>query len=80
MSNPTADSLVLAFLEGAKWWEYRQTGCTMWQSDQREAMDEAERREARGTLGISAEEMAERMRKRPERREEPPDFREGDAL
>ncbi len=43
--------LVVAFIQGAKWWEWKQTGATMWQSDQNEALEEAEGRERRGTLG-----------------------------
>lgn len=33
-----------AFVAGAKWWEYHSTGATMWQSDQRLAEAEAEKR------------------------------------
>ena len=33
-----------AFIAGAKWWEYHKTGGTMWQSDQRLAEDEADKR------------------------------------
>ena len=29
---------------GAKWWEFRQTGATMWQSDRNAAEEEAELR------------------------------------
>ena len=35
-----------AFVAGAKWWEFHQTDCTMWQSDQRLAEAEAEKRYA----------------------------------
>jgi len=38
------DDLRRAFVSGAKWWEYRQSGATMFASDQRRAEDEAERR------------------------------------
>ena len=33
-----------AFVEGAKWWEYHKTGCTMWPSDRDTAEDEAVKR------------------------------------
>lgn len=33
-----------AFVRGAKWWEYHETGATMWQSDRRLAEGEAENR------------------------------------
>ena len=33
-----------AFVAGARWWEYHSTGFTMWQSDQRLAETEAEKR------------------------------------
>lgn len=47
------DILIMSFVQGARWWEYRQTGATMWQSDQIEAEAEAEKRWENGTLGIS---------------------------
>lgn len=37
----TSDDLVSAFVAGAKWWEYKKIGATMWQSDQRLAEEEA---------------------------------------
>lgn len=33
-----------AFLQGAKWWEFKSRGATMWQEDQNDARAEAERR------------------------------------
>lgn len=45
------DALIVAFVQGAKWWEYHSRGATMWQSDQRLAEEEAKRREERQTLG-----------------------------
>jgi len=33
-----------AFVAGAKWWEFKRTGATMWQSDQTLAEEEATRR------------------------------------
>lgn len=41
----------LAFVEGAKWWEWKTTGATMWNSDRRDAEAEAVKRKANGTLG-----------------------------
>lgn len=38
-----------AFLRGAKWWEYRSTNGTMWQSDQKEVYEEACRKYPGGT-------------------------------
>ena len=37
-----ADDLRRAFVMGAKWWEFHQSGATMWQSDQRLAEEKAE--------------------------------------
>ncbi len=37
-----ADDLRRAFVMGARWWEFHQTGATMWQSDQRLAEEKAE--------------------------------------
>lgn len=39
-----------AFVAGAKWWEYYDKGATMWQSDQRLAENEAERRYPDGKI------------------------------
>lgn len=49
--EPKLDPLVIAFLQGAKWWECGTTNATMWQSDQKRAVEEAKKRLARGTLG-----------------------------
>ena len=38
------DDLRRAFVAGAKWWEWHKEGATMWNSDVREAEDEAEKR------------------------------------
>jgi len=43
--------LVVAFIQGARWWEWKTTGATMWQSDQDEDLKEAEEREKHRTLG-----------------------------
>lgn len=49
------DALIVAFLQGAKWWEYLDTGATMWPSDQDRAVREAERLAKDGTLGRNAQ-------------------------
>jgi hypothetical protein len=48
----TCSALLIAFVQGAAWWEYHQTKATMWQSDRRLAEEEATRREENGTLGV----------------------------
>ena len=45
-------AILIAFVQGAAWWEYHQTKATMWQSDRRMAEEEAMRREENGTLGV----------------------------
>ena len=45
-----ADDLRRAFVMGAKWWEYHQTGATMWPSDRNLAEAEADRRYPEGKL------------------------------
>lgn len=45
-------AILIAFVQGAAWWEYHQTKATMWQSDRRLAEEEAMRREENGTLGV----------------------------
>lgn len=44
------DDIRRAFVAGAKWWEYRTTGATMWQSDRNLAEEEAERRYPGGAI------------------------------
>ena len=41
----------IAFVQGAKWWEFKSTGGTMWNSDRREAEREAVERKKKGILG-----------------------------
>lgn len=43
--------LIIAFVQGARWWEYHKEGATMWQSDQRLAEGEALKRLENRTLG-----------------------------
>ncbi|CAB4140634.1 hypothetical protein UFOVP398_59 [uncultured Caudovirales phage] len=50
------ERLVIAFVQGAKWWEFEKTGATMWQSDQAIATVAARERLKRGALGIPMEE------------------------
>lgn len=45
------DPLVIAFVQGAKFWEFSMFGATMWQSDQRNCEQEAMKRLENGTLG-----------------------------
>lgn len=52
----TPDALIVAFVQGAKWWEYHQTGATMWASDQDQAEGHAEEMARNGTLGKSPNE------------------------
>ena len=56
----TPDALIVAFVQGAQWWEYHKTGATMWGSDRDQAECEAETRVANGTLGKSPNVAAER--------------------
>jgi len=35
---------MIAFVQGAAWWEYHRAGATMWQSDRKLAEEEAARR------------------------------------
>ena len=44
------DDLRRAFLAGVKWWQYYDKGFTMWQSDQRIAEWEAEKRYPVGSV------------------------------
>jgi hypothetical protein len=37
----TREELLLAFVNGAKWWEWKKEGATMWQTDQIDAYEEA---------------------------------------
>lgn len=46
-------ALVVAFIQGAKWWEHNKTGATMWQSDQNLAEVEALKRAELHTLGVA---------------------------
>jgi hypothetical protein len=49
--NHTDAALVRAFVQGAKWWEFRQSGATMWPSDRDLVERVAIERLAKGTLG-----------------------------
>ena len=52
-------SLLVAFVQGAKWWEYQSTGATMWQSDAILAEEEASRKFKNGKLGKTYKEITE---------------------
>ena len=49
----TPDALIIAFVQGAQWWEYHKTSATMWASDRDQAEGEAKIRLSNGTLGKS---------------------------
>lgn len=51
-------TLIIAFVQGAQWWEYKSTETTMWQSDVLLAEEEAARRLSNDTLGKTVEEIA----------------------
>lgn len=44
-----------AFVAGAKWWEFRSTGATMWSSDRADCEAEAERRYGTGLFAVGTE-------------------------
>ena len=46
-------ALVRAFVQGAQFWEWQQTGATMWNEDRLTCEAEALRLSAQGTLGQS---------------------------
>lgn len=54
----TPDALVVAFVQGAQWWEYHKTGATMWPSDRDVAEAKAECKALDGTLGKSPNDQA----------------------
>jgi hypothetical protein len=56
MVKPDDNKLMIAFIQGAKWWEYKSTGATMWISDADDAEEEAWQRCKNGTLGKNKEE------------------------
>ena len=49
------ERLVIAFVQGAKWWEWTSRNATMWRSNQHEAACRAEKMLAEGTLGFTIE-------------------------
>ena len=49
----TPDAFIVAFVQGAMWWEYEKTGATMWPSDRDHAEAKAEYMAMTGTLGKS---------------------------
>ena len=56
----TPDAMIVAFVQGAQWWEYHKTGATMWASDRDQAEGEAEKRASNGTLGKSPNDAGQR--------------------
>ena len=49
----TPNALIVAFVQGAQWWEHHKTGATMWASDRNEAEAAACFKAMDGTLGES---------------------------
>ena len=45
----------IAFVQGARWWQYYQNGATAFPSEVNEMEAEASRRQAAGTLGVVKE-------------------------
>ena len=50
--NGKQPSLITAFVQGAKWWEYTEKCATMWPSDQDRAHEAAVDKMNKGTLGM----------------------------
>lgn len=59
----TPDALIVAFVQGAQWWEYHKTGATMWASDRDQAEGHAEEMARNGTLGKSPNDEASNPRR-----------------
>lgn len=49
------EKLTIAFIQGAKFWEYYESGFTMWQSDQKIVEKEAKKRLKNKKLGVIPE-------------------------
>jgi hypothetical protein len=47
-------SLIIAFVQGAQWWEFYKTGATMWGSHRQEAEEKARFLVLKGTLGVKS--------------------------
>ena len=61
MSNDHSDDeLLIAFVQGAQWWEWHKTGATMWQSDRDLAERQAEERLKNETLGINKQDRPDK--------------------
>lgn len=57
------ERLIIAFVQGAKYWEFARTASTMWQSDQNKCSETAQAMLNSGTLGKSESEiLAERAK------------------
>lgn len=50
------DRLIIAFVQGAQWWQYHKNGSTAFSSERHEMEGEAERLLKEGTLGKTVEE------------------------
>ena len=53
--------LMIAFIQGAKWWEWKKTGGTMWPSDEDVAGSEAAKLIKAGHLGETYDEYIHRI-------------------
>jgi len=46
-----SSSLIVSFVQGVQWWEFKKTDASLWNSDRNDAEKEAAKREENGTLG-----------------------------
>ncbi len=60
MKSKKLNPLVIAFLQGAKWWEWYKENATMWQSDQKMAILKAQKLLKAGELGNLSNIIAEK--------------------
>lgn len=49
--SPEEERLIIAFVQGASWWEYHETNFTMWSNSRNLIEKEALKRLENGTLG-----------------------------
>ena len=55
-------ALMIAFVQGAQWWEWYKENATMWTSDRDRAEQAAKSRLADGTLGKHTDEILRGMK------------------
>ncbi len=58
------EQLILAFIQGAAWWEFQSTKATMWASDKKKARETAEQRFKDKILGKTDNEIADILSKK----------------